>query len=489
MGFIVCDDLQSELTDSLLEKIASLDKNGDRKALKIQLENAFSHYSDDYFITTSLQQLSYLQHLLYEDFLKNKNPDLLNVLIEHNVSPLTKQEMIRLSSPPEKLAEAAATTLQRRWRSQTRYKLHQTIFNTRPSILRDLPLKMIDNIGLRKLILELTASNAIIDNQIYHWTTLVNFKNIIRNNSFYGNKILKANHLFFQKNALDKGDVDNGDEKIICFCPYLVDPLTLSETSERRPQGLLRLTLNLNKLTKFHSMGKYNQFMKIFDLHAPSFSYSVKITDKFSVKFCKQARSENTLNIIFTFDDNNYITRIQKKEAFFYGNLSSINRFCLMKLFDLVNRATLNNDNSSYLGDIFLKYLDTLKCEEVKKILIILGQSMTVFAEYNFNSALELSNDLISEVYFAKTNMLISFNKLPEEERNNFFQTVLSDKADKLQIFTNPTPPIVENLNEIYQYGICSSGPITIEKNLIEVPASIFNADHYIDVRQLNMKY
>ena len=328
--------------------------------------------------------------------------------------------LVFMSNKNQLTNELAAIKIQRQWRSMKRYQLHQQIFQTNPDKYNNLSLiNFVPDKRLRNIIHELTAMPAIINNKVYHWTTISNLKNILHDGYLYGNQYLSHRGIKFDKNTLSPCDISNGDGNVICLSPCLVDP-TLFDKNGQLKKELVRLTLDLNNLDQVNQFGHYNQFAKIYDLRTKSYEYRVQLNDKLSITFFKS----DYLSVEILFNDVNYTAVIPPEDDMFYGNLYSINRFCLLKVFELINKAEYRNPCSIFpdgdkLPDVFYPYLYSLNDDDIKKFVTTFAQGLTIFSEYNFNCALRLSDNLITEIYSVDDETLTKITPAFSKEDNN----------------------------------------------------------------------
>lgn len=305
------------------------------------------------------------------------------------------------------------STVQRFFRSRSRYRLHNKTFDCNPVEIKRLSET---NSRLKNIIFDIAKHHLIIGERVTHWTTWKNLKNIIDKGVFLGNRQLHHYKYFFDKNALGTQDIKYGDGNVICFCPYLVDPTALvdpyiSGRDQVIRQGLLRLTIDLTKVNAF---GKYNQFFKLYDFCVSGFIHTVVVSDLLSFSFHKLKGYENDVRIdwldaTIIFKGNSFKLSIGTKDAIVYGDLFSFNIFCMNKFVDLIYRDFQFKKELN-------EYLDGLTDEELRKILIAFGQGLTVFSEYNFNTSLQLTSGLISQIYCANSNKLFSLENLTDEQ-------------------------------------------------------------------------
>lgn len=379
------------------------------------------------------------------------------------------------------------------FRSRKRAELHTSIFKQPPVTLQKLTENQIKQ---HAIISTLAANYAVVNHNIYHWTTLDNFKSIVDHKYFYGNSILKAKRIPFKENTLVDGDETNGDSKVICFCPFLVDYLALTQFKSLR-SNLLRLTIDLNQIEK---VGYYNKFFKLCDFLSPNFTYDIKINDQLSVTFEKvtmvgSKESLSDLAITLKFSGCKEVTvKLNKEESIFYGNLYSINYFCLTRLFYILEKI---EDQS--IKKAVNDYL--LSCEEAefKKILILFAQSLTLHSEYNINAALQLCPKLITEVYLANENRYVQLTNIPLDK---YLQTIDAEKQATAELM----PPIlafrkirtitffgvtIEDVNLLY-HGIeidPKGRSFRIERDFSNLSNRNFTGGHYLESRDPTLQY
>lgn len=278
----------------------------------------------------------------------------------------------------------------------------------------------------------------VIPMVIDHWTTINNLKNIIKTGAIFGNALLKKQNINFKKNCLTSGDLENLDGNAICFCPV---GFVYHEATEGKDRIRLRIDLS-----KVELPGRYNTFFKIRDFLGPARKLNIKLTDRLSVKFDSQ------LNLSFIFDGKKIMIPLQKNDLVFYGDLSQINRFCLLFPFIAMEKATQKNyraHGKKCEGDVkilplILKHLNSLNENKLKKILIFLAQNLTMVSEYNFNAILPLSSKLIYDIHDPSRNTTYSLADLTSKQYDNTLQSIsknfssLKSLPQKKEIIKNP---------------------------------------------------
>lgn len=468
------------LFNDLLTLISSLEKTNDRKKIKSLLHailvNIFENFKRNEKDRESLAIFDVLtKHMIttiHTDFMQTKNRDLIDLLVDFQISPLSREEIdYFMLEHQEEQKLHPLTNLQTSWRSRVRERLHFSIFGKNPATISSLCNSV--STKLKIAITELTGYHSIIDSHIHHWTTIDNLKSIIQCKAFFGHTILKNKGIQFAGNAYSDCDNNNGDGKIICFCPYLIDPCALLRiTKDDIKDHLVRLTIDVNQIS---NREKYNQFFKLRDLCSPGFLYEATINDKFNVTFL--SASKGTTKVTLKYDNLESSVEIEKADHIFYGNLSEINKFCLTQFINVLQKVTPQFRNQFYW------YLATLNVDEIKKILIIFSQGLTVYSEYNFNGCLPLTDNLIDEVYIAKTNTSFNLKNLTLDNYNENLAGIIKDKW----LASSKTLPkaYVEVLGSLLVYGqvVEHSGHINLREDFSKIPADVFSNTFYIETR------
>jgi hypothetical protein len=440
-----------------------------------------------------------LQKDIYDDFMQQKKSDWITILVNNKISPLSLPEINKISgvmSTRDIELEYAALRIQRQWRNNSRYQLHQDIFHVAPSSSTEYINQLAALVNeplIKRIVYELAEQHKVVNHHVYHWTTWENLKNIYLNQKFYGHQILNDYGIKFIKNVLNTGDIENGDGKVICFCPYLVDDIALHKNGDIREQ-LIRLTLDLNQLDQSIHQYQYNQFFKIVDLLTPAFDSYVKVAPDLSARFKKEKRSQACLQVTFTLDNFQYSTKISKKDLIFYGNLNTINQFCLFKLLELVTNATPDDStNRLSFQHEFYYYLSQLSEAEIKKILVTFCQYMTIFSEYNFNSALPLTSHFISAIYDVQKDTLMKLDKLSNNDYDRFLKNKLLAKEEPINIHQETCFDLTLNsFSQLFLHGIkmddCikmqyDNPAITIQEDMTTIPAYLFDEPDFLETR------
>lgn len=376
---------------------------------------------------------------------------------------------------------AAATKIQRTYRSYARKKLHESIFKIPPHDQID-PLAGLDQ-RIKQLVLKAASYHAVINNKVYHWTTLSNFRKIIQHGALYGNKYLSSKAISFQKNALSEADVNNGDGNIICLCPYLVDPIALINSKYEIREGLLRLTIDLEKIK---NLGKYNQFFKLQDILSPGYKFGLKINDKVSVHFIKlisQCGHYYVKNMVLSLEGSPTQHNVFNRENILhYGNLYSINRFCMSKFFEIIDAITEPDLKSAW--QIYLKNLSD---DEVTKLLVGFAQALTFFAEYNFNAVLPITSNMISEIYHVSSGRHYQSQYTDPEE----LQSLIDKIENETETETHPDQSILiadpnkKDYFMLYNNSFFKTGRnMNLTHDITKLPADLFSKNQYVETRK-----
>lgn len=429
--------------------------------------------------------ISLLHEIILIDYENNKLADILRVLVNNKVSPISSSVVMPKHKTDDRYVDVEKITKRQRIvRSNLRKKLHHRLFSQQPSEFNLLPANIKNNLRLVSIIHELTASNAVINKIQYHWTTENNLKSIVNNGYFYGNKTLKRQRIFFRLNSLGTGDVDNGDNDIICFCPYMVDYLAFySQTNSQFKGNVVRLSVNVQELDL---EGRYNQFFKLFDLLSPAFSYTAYINDELDVKIEREVRGKAVFLTLILNGESKRICIFDgspnsKNKVIHYGNLFSINRFCLLALF---NFLSLSEDQE--FEATFINYLNEKQDNEIKKILTIVAQALTVFAEYNFNSSLRLTDKMITEVHLVNKSVTYNFADYQKALNDSTGENndALSSHAKSDSILSTGHTTFEKTIN-IYGNTVLTERKFVKfqEQNFIQHPADLFARDIYFETR------
>ncbi len=457
-------DSMEKFVDSMFSSVIneiSVFSNQNRTLIGLHIENTLKvachiitellkdslFYSE--VITTAVESgCAKLLKTIHEDYLKTKKSDWLEVCARSRVASLAMHAQRYIEPDFKKIDDIYAKKMDAML-SLKRFQLHKSIFQSKPInclfVPDDISGKILDCIN------QLAKEKAVIGDKIYHWTTQENLKNIIHSQFFYGNTALQRKMIFFTKNALHCSDVYNGDGNVICFAPYMVDPLALKEKEGvKLKKNLVRLTLDTRY---FPTVAKYNQFFKLADFCSPVFSYSCVVSDFLKSTISKEDafkllgnpsssysiewgvflkisisgkefpsdmknRHKAVLAVEISLRNKTFKGILYKKDCIFYGNVSAINHFCLLKLFRLCRK-----DPEFYKE--LLEYLDSLPVDEIKKILTCFARSLVIYSEYNFNARLPLTHNLISEAYLVKENKLMNLNASNNEEYQGSIQKLL----------------------------------------------------------------
>lgn len=473
------------------------EESADRQAILEQVSNILpsinAYYSEQLsyaghrrvLSNEFISNLTFLQRLVYQDFIKNNNPDIIIVFLENKLSPLSPINVAKIIKEEDKKKSEAATTIKRYYRSYARAKFHYSIFGEPEQSLSS--PQGLKGHHLESIIDRLAIQKSVISPIQTHWTTMTNLVNILRNGHLFGNNILKTNNIFFQPNALGSSDIYNGDSKTICLCPFLVDNEVLSNIIEAKlKDNLVRLSLNLGQID---TQGKFNQFFKLRDLQSPSFRSDVKINEELSIAVIGE-EAEFKIKILLNGVEkqyslykrkNSYDTDKSMNKVIFYGNIIEINRFCLTKLFELMDKDFF---------DHFISYLDSLDENEIKKILVIIAQNLTIFAEYNFNASLQLTNHLIDSIHFVNHSSTFKLDSLSSKEYAEVLNNLMEAGTMKLEVPSQSETLVVRKDNIVTLYGNSidtNRREVTLPKrDLTDVPAELFSTGHYVETRPYN---
>ncbi len=334
-----------------------------------------------------------------------------------------------------------------------------------------------ENTKIRTVFLKLCGDENgpyVISPVIDHWTTAQNLKKIINSGAFYGNAFLKQHRVVFNENCLAASDLLNLDGNVICFCPGgFVD----SKALEGEDRIRLRVDLRKAKLK-----GKFNTFFKITDLCFNCYSVNVQLTKELSAYFCGGTGS--CFSVKLKFKETEIKINFSKNELIFYGNLVTINRFCLLMFFIALEKAKKQGFENSVL-DIY-NYLNTKDEKELRKLLICFAQNMTMYAEFNFNCMLSLTPNLIYDIHSAKENTTYSLHDFPPDVYANILKDISNGMSfDNAFRDLNKNPEVIKSIignGDITLYGIPLFSDHSVDAR--EISAELFSEGKgYVETR------
>lgn len=374
---------------------------------------------------------------------------------------------------PKKVVEG-----QRQIRSALRKNLHLSIFKEDPqsawSELNLIPAYHHSDLHYRleKIIVDITENQKIVNGKrIYHYTSLPNLTSISKHKYFMGHDNLETNKIRFDRNTFTQVDRENGDARVICFCPGQVDIKAYTDfVYSNVKNNSCRLTLDINNLSSKKSL--YNQFFKLADLGV-WFSYRINFEDM-HIEVSKHDGVEcMELKVKFK-EFEEQTVQLDKKDVIFYGDIFCINRFCAVQFINMISK--MKNDK---LKEVLFDYLNQLNDTELTKILIIFSQALTLFAEYNFNCVLPLNEIKIREVLIlGESKFKYDFADLDESGYANVLNLLSIADYNQLQQYVKS----VDDNSTISNY----SGGIKRELNLnlfgekrdkFEIPSFEINAN------------
>lgn len=404
----------------------------------------------------------------------------------NNFAELKIRETALLSNHSHlKLEPEPLHKFQRITRSAVRGLLHRSIFNDPqcewPRIQMQKQYQFSDfHYRVEKMIVELTENQQVVNGyKLFHYTPLINVPSIVDKNGFYGNASLRESNVLFIENVLAECDKKNLDGNVICFTPANVDRKAFMGKNNR-----CRITLDINK-SNFKSE-KFNQFFKLSDFGVGHHTRILINEDlAFEIETGRDDPKKLQVKILFKgYEENVSFT---KNEMIFYGEIHSINRFCLSQLFVVMEKI---NDHA--IKDALFQYLSEISDEELKKIFIIFSQGITLYAEYNFNGFLPLSSVALKEILILGDQKLkFNFSHLNDEEYLIVLQLLRDSKFDELKKLygqmVSKEETILEENGELYFFGKeCSKIPSVgrlVMNDLRSIPASVFTDASYIETR------
>ncbi len=381
--------------------------------------------------------------------------------------------------------EMKIVRVQRRLRGMIRKNIHETFFGKPPRVsmsIPKLPEPYQNNLGKRfsAIVKELSQQQAVIcGNKINHFTTLHNLKNIIRGHYMYGNDTLKRRGIVFNSNALDTTELTDLDT--ICFAPARVDNIALSALSNNDvalKEDLCAIVCDLTHL----SYPRYNQFFKLNDMHCGHYRYQVEVNNELTIQTTNIRNCGNNFWFIFALQGKEYVFPISYEQSFFYGDLTSINLFCLTRLIDYVlnddifDKLKLSDQDKNHV----LGYLQSLSDDELRKVLIITAQALTYFSEYNVHSYLDLNDIRINEIRLYDDKCKYDFSGLNEDEYQQCLQHVANHEFNA---------PLMRQCFKALPKDECLTAerdlavPFKAAQSFSALPSGLFSTKSYLETR------
>lgn len=389
----------------------------------------------------------------------------------------------------QEIPEKEVVKIQRQIRATSRYDLHLSIFGKDPqSSWPELPIipeyyRSDLHYRLEKIIANITEHQKIVHGKrIYHYSSLSNLASICRHEKLFGHDNLLKNNITFQKNAFTKVDRDNGDSRVICFCPGQVDPKAYADYFGLLKKDSCCLTIDINN--RYSKGAIHNDFFKLMDL-ALWFTSQINFGD-LSITIIKSRASGLRIGIKFKDYDTEYVNLTQN-EMIFYGNIFSINRFCAVQLFKIFTR--INDDNLK--EDLFV-YLNALNDNELTKLLIVFSQNLTVFAEYNFTGVLPLSDLIIKEVLILGDKKIkYDFSNTSEWEYSRVLDLLSKSDYSQLTHYVKPVDAHDTIYNTTHTYTnlrvfgtvVSNSSAPDFKINALNLSGDLFATNDYIETR------
>jgi hypothetical protein len=393
--------------------------------------------------------------------------------------------------------------IQRKIRSNQREELHASRFYRAPvtgwSKLNMFAPYHYSDLHRR---LEEIISNDIVRNlkivngkQLYHYTSLSNLPSIIQDQAMYGNAYLKSNGTHFIPNVFCCADLLTGDSNVICFCPGQVDTKAFIYDRGLKT-NVCRLSIDIIKRNKPpYTKGTYNRFFKLSDLqYAWSASFNIN-----TFKVYIENLAGGGMNIFLSFNDKKkHEVQLTKNEMVYYGNIFQINRFCSVQLFNIINKV-----NNARFKTNFYNHLSALNDDELRKLLIVFSQNLTLFAEANFNTFLSLDEIKINEILVLGDHKIkLDFSELDDKNYKKALELIATSEESM-------DASDLSGLKELYGKSIDEDKTICVKKShpdgfecihvfgtripyydadwgnqdYTNLPASLFATNEYVEIR------
>ena len=389
----------------------------------------------------------------------------------------------------QEIPEKKVVKIQRQFRATSRQKLHLGIFGENPqSSWPELPMipawhQSDLHYRLEKIIANITEHQKIVNGKrLYHYSRLSNLASICRHEKLFGHDNLLKNNIAFQKNAFTQFDRDNGDSRVICFCPGQVDRTAYADYLGVTKPDSCCLTIDINN--RYSKDGIHSDFFKLADL-AIHFTSQINFGD-LSILITKN--HSISLRISFKFKNHNTEhVDLTKSEMIFYGNIFCINRFCAVQLFKLIGK--LQNDKLQ--GELFV-YLNDLNDHELTKLLIVFSQNLTIFAEYNFTDVLPLSDIIIKEILIIGDKKIkYDFSNTSDWEYSRALDLLSKSDYSQLKHYVKPVDAQDTIYNTAHQYTnlrvfgtvVSNSAAPDLKINALNLSGDLFTTNDYIETR------
>lgn len=362
--------------------------------------------------------------------------------------------------------------IQRTIRSRTRERIHTKVFhnalNTKAyPIFLSSAFPDCFSRRLINIMNELSAKQAVINSkEINHFTVVRNLQSIIQTGYLLGNNTLQRSQIEFEANAL--GSVDASDLDTICFAPARVDPVALWNKAPKLNSLKENSCSIICDLSRLQYPGK-NQFFKLVDLFCKPFQYTVKINDSLSLAITKGEQFQLNIEL----NNKKHSFAIRGENELYYGHFEAINRFCLTRLFSIVN------DDLEYKAEL-IAYLESLNDANLKKVMVIIAQTMTYFSEYNVHGYLHLEDLRIQEIRIFCHEIKYDLRQLSEEDYRKFLQHFVNNEweADCLkscQSILLKEETIIPERDFLL--------PFKVSSDFSSVPPSLFEFENYLETR------
>ncbi len=318
----------------------------------------------------------------------------------------------RVFKTPTKITSVETVTLEARYEvfhSVLRRIEHIKTFGQEPQTIETLRVPKCllenDNASIFTVLNSLRSNPySIFPKKVDHWTSIENLKNILTMQSFLANKLLTRYNIPFEKNVLDFEDLKNLDGNVICFSPgrFLDTNAVFSFGTNNLRHDRILIRLNSNS---FQKVGKYNVFFKIVDLCGPGFFKNIHISSDFTIElFRRSTGCQFAVGVKFHFNHFCEEVYFDKKECIFYGEIEDINSFCLLLLFNSLEKC-----KNKTLVDAIYNYFQKLTYEEMASIIIGFSKGITKVSEFNVRGFLKIQPNMIHSIHFANKGYTYHF--------------------------------------------------------------------------------
>lgn len=239
------------------------------------------------------------------------------------------------------------------------------------------------------------ASQVKLFHSVYHLLDPNNIVSIL-DGCLFGRRNLVMSCIPFRPAALAYGDIDNGDENVICLGPDEIDEICLVERT-------IGLELDVDLLIK---QGKYQKnetlFFKQRDLcYNIDTIQSIAIGNE-EVRFCHTKKASSSLGTplqLFNLDDDIIFFSEVEKDLFISSNMQNMHQILSLNFFRFLD-TLMDLDGQIASGEIKRIYdeIDKLNDIQLQEFMLNLGKKMSCTCEFNIYGAHKINLDALRSI-------------------------------------------------------------------------------------------